>query len=121
MPLKISGKVVNGAGRGNAIGFRTANIIIYNRKLKGVYAVFVLVNGRKYGGVANIGYAPTFSRKKKMLEVHIFNFSRNIMGSKIVVELVKKLRNEKKFSNVSELTSQIKKDVKKAENILGKL
>ncbi len=116
--IVISGKVVKGAGRGRPIGFRTANIPLRNKRLRGVYAVYVLVNGRRYRGVANIGYAPTFSRKQKMLEVHIFSFSRNITGKKVSVELVKRLRGEKKFSSVDALAKQIKNDVKRAKKIL---
>lgn len=114
----ISGKVVAGAKRGKKIGFPTANIK-YNGRLGGIYAVRVTLGGKTYPGVANIGYAPTFNRRKKMLEVYIFSFSKNIIGRKIEVKLVKKLRNEKKFDSVSELVKEIKKDVRKAKKILN--
>ncbi len=112
----LTGKVVKGARR--KIGFTTANIV-YMGQLHGVYAVYVHIDGRKYSGVANIGYAPTFGRRKKMLEVHILRFKENIIGKRIDVKLVKKLRNEKKFASADELTRQIKKDVKRAKSVLA--
>ena len=114
----ISGKVIKGARRGRKLGFPTANIA-FNGRISGIYAVRVHINGKKYNGAANIGYAPTFERKEKLLEVFIFNFRKNITGKKIDVELVKKLREEKKFNSISDLVKQIKKDVKEAKTILS--
>ena len=113
----ISGKVISGARRGRKIGFKTANMK-FNGKQRGIYAVYVHVDGKKYKGAANIGYAPTFGPREKLLEVYIFRFNKNILGKKIDVDLVKKLREEKKFDSVSELVKQIKKDVKEAKAIL---
>ena len=117
--LKIKGKVARGAGRGATFGFPTANIPVKTR-LNGVYAVRVKIDV-SYDGVANIGYAPTFGRRQKQLEVHIFGFSQNITGKTIEVTLVKKLREEKKFSSVEDLVKQIKEDVKRAKAILEPL
>lgn len=122
----ISGKVVTGAHRGKKIGFPTANIkfspfwkkSLAEKEISGVYAVYVYIEGKKHKGAANIGYAPTFGTRRKLLEVYIFNFSRNIVGKKIDVQLVKKLREEKKFTSASELVKQIRKDVKNAKLIL---
>ena len=114
----ISGKVVEGAKRGGKIGFPTANIHIGDDKLSGVYVVIVKIEGKRYKAIANIGYAPTFGRREKMLEVHIFNFSQDITGKDIEVELIKKLRDEKKFSSVEELAVQIKQDIKSAQKLL---
>ena len=115
----ISGKVIQGAKRGRKLGFPTANIR-YSGKLSGIYAVYICIDGKKYKGAASIGYAPTFRRRKKLLEVYIFNFSKNIVGKQVEVELVKKLRDEKKFASVGDLIKQIKKDVKEAKKILKK-
>ena len=116
----ISGKVVKGDRRGRKLGFPTANIK-YNGRLSGIYAVKIMLGGKKYKGATNIGYAPTFDRKTKQLEVHIFGFSQNITGKTIEVTLVKKLREEKKFSSVEDLVKQIKEDVKRAKAILEPL
>ncbi len=114
----ISGRVIKGARRGKKLGFPTANLC-FSGKHSGVYAVYVHINGRKYKGAANIGYAPTFGPREKLLEVYIFSFNRSILGKKIDVELVKKLRDERKFDSAEALVKQIKKDVKKAKSILG--
>ncbi len=115
--MKISGIVIKGDRRGRKLGFPTANLK-YRGRLHGVYAVYAYVNGKKYSGSANIGYAPTFGRREKLLEVYIFGFRKDIYGKKIEVEIVKKLRREKKFDSAKELVMQIKKDVRKAEQIL---
>src|SRR3989338_4168586 len=98
----ISGKVICGAKRGRKLGFPTANLK-YSGKSNGIYAVRVQIDDKKYKGAANIGYAPTFNRKTKMLEVYIFRFNKNIIGKKIEVELVKKIRDEKKFGSLPAL------------------
>ena len=113
----ISGKVVSGAKRGRKLGFPTANVR-YAGRLRGIYAVRVAVNDKLYKGVANIGYAPTFNRKTKLLEVYIFNFSRNVTGKNIEVEIVKKLRDEKKFASAAALVKEIRNDVRKAKKAL---
>ncbi|HLC77088.1 MAG TPA: riboflavin kinase, partial [archaeon] len=114
----ISGKVIKGARRGKKLGFPTANLR-FSGRLSGIYAVYIYIDGKKYGGAANIGYAPTFGPRGKLLEVFIFRFNKNIVGKKIDVEIVKKLRDEKKFDSVSALVKQIRKDVKKAKILLN--
>lgn len=113
----ISGKVIKGAMRGRKLGFPTANLR-FRGKIHGVYAVYAYIGGKKYKGAANIGYAPTFGPRRKLLEVYIFNFKKNILGKNIKVEVVKKLRSEKKFDSAESLVKQIKKDVKEAKMIL---
>ena len=113
----ISGKVIKGAKRGRKMGFPTANLKFSGRQ-RGIYAVYVHIDGKKYGGAANIGYAPTFGPREKLLEVYIFNFNKNITGKKIKIELVKKLRKEEKFDSIAALVKQIRKDVKQARLIL---
>ncbi|HID66547.1 MAG TPA: riboflavin biosynthesis protein RibF, partial [Aquificaceae bacterium] len=82
---------------------------------EGVYAVRV---EDKYIGVANYGYRPTFGKKRRVLEVHLINFKGNLRGKKIKVEFLKFIREEKKFSSVEELISQIRKDIEEAKRIL---
>ena len=96
------------------IGFPTANIQIKNdRKLipaDGVYAVKVNVDNKKYYGMLNIGVKPTTENNNHQIEVHIFDFSKQIYGQEIYVELVKHIRNEKKFKDLNALQHQLKKD-----------
>ena len=111
----IQGVVKKGRQVGKKIGFPTCNIDIDNYVLAkpGVYAVRVLrKNSDKYlKGIANLGYRPTFNQKKILLEVHLFNFSGNLYNKLLSVEFVKFIRKEKKFKNVNQLKSQIKKDL----------
>lgn len=118
---QIRGQVVAGRNRGGRLlGFPTANINLHDELSPkiGVYAVIVEC-GKKYKGVANIGYSPTFDDHIFTVEVHLLDFNDDIYGEKIRVNFIKRLRDEKKFSNVSELSEQIRKDIKKAREILS--
>ncbi len=113
----INGVVQKGRQFGKKIGFPTCNIDIKDYVLAkpGVYAVRVRVlvpNNSKYlKGIANLGYRPTFNQKKILLEVHLFNYSGNLYNKLLSVEFIKFIREEKKFKNVNQLKSQIKKDL----------
>jgi len=109
----IKRKVVKGDGRGSKIGFPTANLKdTENLCLKeGVYAVLV---DDRLPAVANYGLRPTFEGKRRVLEVHIPNFSGDLRGRRLKVEFVKFLREERKFPSVEELKRQIEKDIHSA-------
>ena len=106
----ISGKVVHGDKRGREIGFPTANIHMFHNRppLKGVFAVKL----NNMYGVANLGVRPTIAGFSKLnLEVHLFNFSKNIYGKHAHVTFLKKIRDEKKFENIDALKIQIQIDI----------
>ena len=106
----ISGKVVHGDKRGREIGFPTANIHMFHNRppLKGVFAVKL----NNMYGVANLGVRPTIAGFSKLnLEVHLFNFSKNIYGKHAHVTFLKKIRDEKKFENIDALKKQIHIDI----------
>ena len=115
----INGKVQKGKQLGKKIGFPTANIDIkdYVLAYPGVYAVRVKKPGKNIylKGIANLGYRPTFSGKKILLEVHLFNFSGNLYNKYLTVEFKKFIRKEKKFKSVDQLRKQIKTDILKAK------
>ncbi len=120
---QIRGKVIKGRERGGSqLGFPTANIKLHDElcpKL-GVYAVEVETeDGQRRQGVANIGFSPTFGDEMFTIEVHILDFEKDLYGSRIRVNMVARLRDEKKFSSIEELASQIKADIKKAKEILS--
>ncbi len=112
--VSILGKVVRGDGRGKTLGYPTANIKFDCDVLPphGVYVVGVNLKGRRFRGVANIGCRPSFEGKNSdvKLEVHIFDFKKNIYGCEITIEFLKKIRDEKKFSSMEQLTRQIRHD-----------
>ena len=116
----IEGIVKKGRQVGKKIGFPTCNIDIddYVLAKPGVYAVKVLRrNSDKYlKGIANLGYRPTFNQKKILLEVHLFNFSGNLYNKLLSVEFLKFIRKEKKFKNVNQLRTQIRRDLNIAKN-----
>ena len=115
----IEGVVKKGRNIGKKIGFPTCNIDIENYVIArpGVYAVKVniLNNNKILKGIANLGYRPTFNQKKILLEVNIFNFSKNLYNKKLTVEFIKFIRGEKKFKGIDQLKKQIKLDLKSAK------
>ena len=119
---QIRGKVVTGRKRGGKLlGFPTANIHLTEELCPkmGVYAVTVELNGEKHKGVANIGYSPTFDDHIFTIEVHLLDFNAEIYGRNIKVNFIRRLRDEKKFSGIPELSEQIQKDVASAREILS--
>ncbi|HSO19820.1 MAG TPA: riboflavin kinase, partial [Desulfosarcina sp.] len=83
-----------------------------------VYAVIVNYDGKRFPGVANIGYSPTFDDHVFTVEAHILDFNQDIYGKKIMVNFVKRLRDEIKFSGIPELVEQIDRDIVEARRIL---
>lgn len=119
---QVRGTVATGRDRGGKLlGFPTANINLQDELCPktGVYAVTVECYSGSYDGVANIGYSPTFDDHIFTVEVHILDFDRNIYGDNIRVNFIKRIRDELKFSSVSDLSEQIKKDVIEAREILS--
>mgnify|MGYP001334707914 FL=1 len=118
----ISGTVKVGRKMGRQIGFPTCNIELndYIIAKRGVYAVNVLLKDNKklFKGIANIGYRPTFNQKKILLEVHIFNFSRNIYNKSLNIQFINFIRKERKFKNINQLKKQINLDLKVAKKVL---
>ncbi len=119
----IEGEVINGEKIGRALGFPTANLEPIEKHLlipsQGIYAALVQCNGEALkGGMLNIGTRPTFGEHQQSLEVHIFDFSKNIYGQNIILFFVEKIREEKKFSSAEELAEQLKKDKKFISNKL---
>ena len=114
-------KVIPGRKVARSLGFRTANIEIKKNisPKKGVYAVKLEVNKKKYNGVANFGIAPTFSRNKLVLEINLFKKVSSFYGKTVEVFFIQRIRNEKKFRNKILLIKQIKKDIYKAKKILN--
>jgi riboflavin kinase/FMN adenylyltransferase len=109
----VEGVVIKGAQRGRKIGFPTCNIKLnsYTIPKLGVYSVLVQINKLKKKGIANIGYRPTFSGKSLLLEVNIFGIKENLYKKILKISFIKFIRAEKKFKNINQLKTQIKKDI----------
>jgi len=117
----LEGKVVPGKQRGRKLGFPTANLQTEKEQLPaaGVYAVKVRYNLQEYNGVVNLGSCPTFANNRPTIEVHLLDFSGNLYGRRIRIYFVERLRGEKKFSNLQELTTAIEADIVRARQILA--
>ena len=118
---QIRGKVIKGRKRGGSqLGFPTANIKLHDELCPkfGVYAVTVETVHGHFEGVANIGFSPTFGDEMFTIEVHILDFNEDIYDSRIRVNMVERLRDEIKFSNIEQLSDQIRRDIQKAKEIL---
>lgn len=110
----LTGTVTTGKGLGKTINFPTANIHIKETyKLipkQGVYLVKSNIDNRTVFGMMNIGNNPTVAGKKQTIEVHFFDFDRDIYTKNIQVSLLARLRNEQKFDSVEKLQEQLQKD-----------
>ena len=121
-PFTICGEVVHGDKRGRTIGVPTANMTLggYARPRFGVYAVRVtLPDGTRATGVANLGIRPMFDPPKLLLETWIFDWSGDLYGQTLWVELVAHLRDEMKLDGMDALMRQIAQDADAARKSLG--
>lgn len=115
-PFELNGRVIGGKELGRQIGFPTANIDVDSEvKLlpkSGVYAVnVVLGDGTVREGMMNIGVKPTVGNEEAVsIEVHIFDFDKNIYGEYVTVQLLSRFRDEQRFDSVNELKEQLDKD-----------
>lgn len=117
----LTGQVSKGDGRGKSLGFPTANLIAdRNQALPadGVYAARVFYNEMTYQAVINIGLRPTFDGHRRLVEAHILDFTGDLYGRDITIELVEQLRGEEKFPSAEELKAQIIRDVAQAKSLL---
>lgn len=114
---QIRGVVVTGRDRGGKLlDCPTANIKLHDElsPANGVYVVTVEWKDNKYVGVANIGYSPTFDDHIFTVEVHILDFNGELVGEKIRVNFIDRIRDEMKFSGLDDLSAQIRKDIEVA-------
>ncbi len=123
-PYSLQGEVCKGYGNGHKLGFPTANLRLDPEKLlpaKGVYAVNVMLQGKQYQGMLNIGRRPTFCQDgATTVEVHIIGFDRAIYHEQLRVELLHYLRCEKSFDSPEALQAQLKEDKEKCLAIFSR-
>ena len=118
----LNGTVVNGKQLGGKIGFPTANISIKeDYKLipkMGVYVVKSKIDNNTIFGMMNIGFRPTLEGKHQTIEVHFFNFEKDLYNQNLTIEILYFLRDEEKFGSVEKLILQLKEDEKIALNYI---
>jgi riboflavin kinase/FMN adenylyltransferase len=121
-PYALSGIVIHGDGLGRRLGFPTANIApATSLKVipgQGVYAVRTLLGRQRLFGMLNIGTRPTVSNDgKQSIEVHLFDVDEDFYGGEIVIQFLRRLRDEKKFDSIDELVAQMHKDKEEALSV----
>lgn len=119
-PYVLRGEVVVGDKRGRTIGFPTANVLADPALVipaRGVYAGFVRVGKDTYAACTNIGVAPTFERRESRVEAYLLGFEGDLYGREVDVSFLQRIREEKRFSGVEELKTQILRDVEAARRI----
>ena len=123
--FSLTGKVVKGRSLGSKIGFPTANIEIEEQyKLipkNGSYVVKVHANDTVVYGMMNIGENPTIEGKGSSIEVHLFDFNKNIYDQYVKIELLDRLRDEQKFNSVEDLKNQLTKDKETSLNYIQEI
>ncbi|MDE2111877.1 MAG: bifunctional riboflavin kinase/FAD synthetase [Alphaproteobacteria bacterium] len=124
-PFVVEGRVEHGDGRGRELGFPTANMHLgsYLRPAFGIYAVRVAVLEddkvvSRHDGVANLGIRPMYESAEPLLESHLFDFSGDLYGKHLAVDLIAYLRPEAKFAGVEALKAQIGADITAAKAAL---
>lgn len=120
----VEGKVVLGEQRGHKLGFPTANLSIWSERAipaAGVYICRVVVQGKTWDAVSNIGVRPTFEPHPvpPRVEAHILDFDDDIYGENLRVEFLSRIRGERRFNNIEELVKQIQLDIKAARTSLA--
>ncbi|HEX7874470.1 MAG TPA: bifunctional riboflavin kinase/FAD synthetase [Sphingobium sp.] len=121
-PFAIEGAVMHGDKVGRELGFPTANVDLgpYLRPAYGVYAVRGrLADGRVLDGAANLGIRPQFDPPKELLEPYFFDFSGDLYGQLVEVQLIERIRGEAKFDGLDALKAQIARDCETARHILA--
>lgn len=119
----IKAKVIHGQGKGAEMGFATANQQISQlEKLPeiGVYASKVKIDDKQYIGITNVGTRPTVDDAAKItIETHVLDYSGDLYGKIIEVDLVYRIRDIKKFANTQQLLKQIDDDKETARELLA--
>jgi len=119
----LTGEVVKGKNLGEKIGFPTANLQIketYKLLPKtGSYIVKSIIENNTVYGMMNIGFRPTISGKNQTIEVHFFNFDKDLYGKEIQIDVLSFLRDEKKFESIEDLKNQLIKDKQKSLEIIN--
>ena len=110
----IKGKVIKGDGIGKKLDFPTANIKIQNEDKilpsDGVYAGYAIISDKKFIGMINIGKRPTVEGKERRVEMNIFDYNDMLYGKEMKISFIKRIRDERKFKNLDDLSKQLRKD-----------
>jgi riboflavin kinase/FMN adenylyltransferase len=120
-PFRLHGRVITGARRGVELGFPTANMDINPQQAlpaEGVYVSQAYIDGGTYAAMTNIGQRPTFGGGERLVEVYLLDYHGDLYGQELAIDIIERLRDEKKFDTPEQLKKQIAEDVKQGKAIL---
>ena len=121
-PFCLEGIVVRGAGRGTGLGYPTANLEIDPGLIvpaEGVYATETYLDDRPYPSVTAVTRCPTFGATKRTIEIHILDFSGDIYGQRLRLDIIEYLRPARRFDGTGALSEQLARDTLRAREILS--
>ncbi|MBQ5753444.1 MAG: riboflavin kinase [Alistipes sp.] len=112
MIQEVESVIIGGNRLGRTLGFPTANMDVADRGdlENGVYESEIDIDGQTYRAMSNVGTRPSVDGSRRLLETHIFNFRGDLYGRCLCVRLLRKIRNEQKFSSIEELRAQLECD-----------
>ena len=119
--FSLYGHVIPGAGRGMELGFPTAKLDIDPQQAlpaEGVYVGWVHIDDQTHPSMTNIGKRPTFGGRERVVEVYLPDYHGDLYGQELTIDIVERLRGEKKFDTPEELKKQITEDIKQGRAIL---
>ncbi|MBO5716597.1 MAG: riboflavin kinase [Alistipes sp.] len=109
--IDIEAEVIHGKKIGRALGFPTANMSLEGYDVeRGVYRSKVVIDGKEYRAMSNVGIRPSVGGKELLLETHVIDFRGDLYGRRLCITLQEKIRDEKRFSSISDLKDQLKRD-----------
>ncbi|MBM4396143.1 MAG: riboflavin biosynthesis protein RibF [Deltaproteobacteria bacterium] len=121
-PFSIAGPVVTGAGRGRGIGYPTANLAQEGelRPGHGIYACEATAAGATWPAAVHVGPIPTFGAERPVVEAHLVGFSGDLVGSRIRLRFLERLRGVERFADAAALREQIAEDVRRTLEVVGR-
>ncbi len=120
--FSITGKVISGARRGRTLGFPTANLKTSPDQAlpaDGVYATIAYIDHKPMPAITNIGIRPTFGGGARIIETHLFDYTGDLLGQRLKIEFLHRIREERHFTTVEDLKTQIAKDIEQAKAMLA--
>jgi riboflavin kinase/FMN adenylyltransferase len=121
-PFSLTGKIVTGYGRGTGLGFPTANLETASEHAippDGVYTGWAHINGKSYKAMINIGKNPTFGANRRTVEAYVIDYHGDLYGSDLQLDIIARLRDEKKFGSTKALKKQVAEDIRRGKTILN--
>jgi riboflavin kinase / FMN adenylyltransferase len=122
-PYRLSGTVVRGSRRGHTIGIPTANLSVWPEQLlpaSGVYATHAWIGDRRLTAATNVGVRPTVDGSQLTVEAHLLDYDADLYHQTLILDFIRRIREERKFADLEALLAQIRRDVDLVRQILHK-